>query len=150
MSVDGAIVERWIQRTLETYPPETLPFLIGEQDLFRNPVGHTLRENLATLVHELLGSMDRNRIASALDALVRLRAVQDFSPAEAVGFVFGLRDAVQAISGPVPETLQGRIDELALMAFDRYTNCREQIFELRINELRRWTSYASSGERELP
>ncbi len=121
---------------MESYPAETLSFLSGEQDPFSNPVGHTLRENLATLVHELLGPMDRQSIAPALDALIRLRAVQKFTPADAVRFVFGLRAAIQEVSGSVPESLQGRIDELALMAFDQYMSCREQIFELRAKELR--------------
>jgi hypothetical protein len=121
---------------MESYPAETLSFLSGEQDPFSNPVGHTLRESLATLVHELLGPMDKQSIASALDALIRLRAVQKFTPADAVRFVFGLRGAVQEVSGSVPESLQGRIDELALMAFDQYMSCREQISELRVKELR--------------
>ena len=148
MSVDEAIVERWVERTLTSYPAETLPFLSGEQDPFRNPVGQTLRKNLATLVHELLGTMDKNRIAEALDALVRMRAVQNFSPADAVRFVFGLREVIQGTSGVVPESLQSRIDELALMTFDQYMSCREQIFELRVNELRSRTRYAVSGEGE--
>ena len=148
MSVDEAIAERWVERTLSSYPAQALPFLSGEQDPFRNPVGHTLRKNLATLAHELLGSMDKNRIAEALDALVRMRAVQNFSPADAVRFVFGLRAVIQETSGAVSESLQRRIDELALMAFDRYMSCREQIFELRVNELRCRMRYAVSGEGE--
>jgi RsbT co-antagonist protein rsbRD N-terminal domain len=136
MRVDEAIAERWSERTLASYPAETLSFLSGEQDPFRNPVGHTLRENLTALVHELLGKMDKNRIADSLDALVRMRAVQNFSPADAVRFVFDLRAAIRDVSGAVEDSLQNRIDELALMAFDKYSACREQIFELRAKELR--------------
>jgi RsbT co-antagonist protein rsbRD N-terminal domain len=146
MKTSGDIVERWVEWTLKSYPAEMLPFLSGEQDPFRNPVGRTLRDNLATLVHELLGSMDKDRIAGALDALVRLRAVQSFSPAEAVGFVFGLRAAIGELSGAVPESIQSRIDELALMAFDQYMICREQIFALRIKELRMRARNAAAGE----
>ncbi len=136
MSASGAIVERWVQRTMESYPAETFSFLTDEKDPFQNPVGYTLRENLATLVHELLGQMDKQSIAPALDSMVRLRAVQNFTPANAVRFVFGLRTAIHEVSGGVPESLQNRIDELALMAFDQYMTCREQIFELRAKELR--------------
>ena len=136
MSVDEAIAERWSERTLASYPAEMLSFLSGDQDPFRNPVGHTLRKNLAALVHELLGKMDKNRIADSLDALVRMRAVQNFSPADAVRFIFELRAVIRDVSGAVEESLQNRIDELALMAFDQYSACREQIFELRKKELR--------------
>ncbi|HUX28701.1 MAG TPA: RsbRD N-terminal domain-containing protein [Terracidiphilus sp.] len=150
MSADAAIVERWVERTLKSYPAEMLSFLSGEQDPFSNPVGHTLRENLATLVHELLGTMDKERIASALDGLVRMRAVQNFSPAAALHFVFDLRSVIGEVSGAVSEPLQGRIDELALMAFDQYMACRERIFELRVNELRLWARGAAAGEGGTP
>ena len=146
MSANGPIVERWVERTIASYPAEMLPFLSGEQDPFRNPVGHTLRENLATLVHELLGTMDKQAIAPALDAIIRLRAVQSFSPAEAVRFVFELRTAVRETSSAVPESFQNRIDELALMAFDQFMTCREQIFELRARELKLHAQFAASAE----
>lgn len=150
MSLELAILDRWIERTLKSYPEGMHAFLGGEQDPFRNPVGHTLRENLATLLHELMGTMDRNRVAPALDALVRVRAVQNFSPADAVRFVFGLRQAIFEVSGAVPDWLEGRIDELALMAFDQYMRCREQIFELRAKELRQRARYAMFAEGEEP
>ncbi len=150
MSAEQAILQRWIERTLKSYPDGMAGFLGEEQDPFRNPVGHTLRENLATLLHELMGTMERERVTPALDALVRMRAVQNFSPAEAVRFVFGLRQAVFEVSGAVPDSLATRIDELALMAFDQYMSCREQIFELRAKEMRRRAQYAAFEEGEEP
>ena len=96
MSASGTIAEivaeRWIERTLASYPAETLSLLSGEQDPFRNPAGHAIRESLTTLARELLGEMDEKAIAPALDALVRLRAVQDFRPSDALRFIFDLRD----------------------------------------------------------
>jgi hypothetical protein len=148
MSREEAIVERWVAQTLSSYPAETRAFLSGEQDPFRNPVGHTLRKSLTELAHEVLGEMDRDRVAKVLDALIRLRAVQNFGPAGAVGFVFGLRAAMQETAGAVSETLQRRIDELALMAFEQYMSCREQVFELRVNELRSRMRCAAAGRGE--
>lgn len=150
MSADRAIVERWVERVLQSYPAQTLPFLRGEQDPFRNPVGHTLRESLTILAGELMGKMDRQRIAQALDAIIRMRAVQDFGPSDAVRFVFDLRTAIREWRGAVPDSLESRIDELALLAFDHYMGCREQIFALRINELRLKARYAASEEGETP
>jgi hypothetical protein len=150
MSAEQAILQRWIERTLKSYPDGMAGFLGEERDPFRNPVGHTLRENLTTLLQELMGTMDQKRVAPALDALVRMRAVQNFSPAEAVRFVFGLRQAVFEVSGAVPDSLATRIDELALMAFDQYMSCREQIFELRAKEIRRRAQYAAFEEGEEP
>ena len=146
MSTEEAVVELWVERTLRSYPVETLWFLSGEQDPFRNPVGQTLRKGLAVLAGEVLGAMNKDRMMEALDALVRMRAVQDFSPADAVRFVFTLRAAIGEATGAVSESMHSRIDELALMTFDKYVSCREQIFQLRVNELRSRMDYALASE----
>ena len=134
MDAERAILEQWVARTIESYPEEAVPFLTGNKDPFRNPVGHTLRESLALLWHELLGAMDRSAILSALDAIIRLRAVQNFTPSEAVRFVFELKPLARNIHLAGGESLEDRIDELALMAFDQYMKCREQLAELRAKE----------------
>ncbi|SPE30923.1 dissimilatory sulfite reductase system component, protein DsrT [Candidatus Sulfotelmatomonas gaucii] len=140
MSVSGAVseivAERWVERTLAAYPAEILPFLSGEHDRFRNPVGQVIQESLTTLARELLGAMDNRATAPAIDALVRMRAVQDFSPSAALRFIFDLRPVIAEVCGEVTPQLESRIDELALMAFDRYLACREQIASLREKELR--------------
>ncbi len=136
MDASQAILDRWVSKTIDFYPAQMHSFLRGEDDPFRNPVGHALRENLGTLVHELLGTMNKNAIISSLDSLLRLRAVQDLTPADAVGFIFDLRAIVHEVTGKVDRPLQIRIDSLALTAFDQFMICREQISELRIKEIR--------------
>lgn len=148
MSAEEAIVELWMERTLRSYPVETLEFLEGEQDPFRNPVGQTLRKGLEVLAREVLGAMNKDRMMEALDAIVRMRAVQDFSPVDAVRFVFILRAAIRETAGAVSESIHSRIDELALMTFDKYAGCREQIFQLRVNELRSRMDYTLASEEE--
>ena len=138
MSVSGAIgeivAERWIERTMEQYPAEILTTLRGERDRFRNPAGYVLQESLTALASQLMGEMDERAVRSALDGLIRLRAVQDFSPSAALRFIFDLRGVLTEVLGPVPEQLERRIDELALMAFDHYMACREQVVGLREKE----------------
>ena len=138
-----AVAERWIERTLAAYPAETAAHLGSRQDPFRNPAGHAIRESLATLASELLGGMDETAMAPALDAVVRLRAVQGLRPSEALSFVFDLRAVAAEAAGEVPSDLGGRIDRLALMAFDQYMACREQIASLREKELRMRIGYAT-------
>ena len=140
MDFDGlssaAVAQRWIERALVSCPAFAFASPLGEDDPFRNPAVHTLRQSLNALAHELLGAMDEAAVVAALDALVRLRAVQDCSPAEAVGFVFELRAAVRDLSGTIPEPLQVRIDRLARLSFNQYMACREHVFALRVRELR--------------
>ena len=133
-----AILERWVERTVESYPPPALPFLKGDGDPFRNPVGHTLRESLAILLRQLMTDMDPDRIARAVDAIVRLRAVQDLSASQAVGFLFLLKPILRDLAAEQDQArLDDRIDQIALMAFDNYMRCREELADIRINESRR-------------
>jgi hypothetical protein len=133
-----AILERWFERTVQSYPGETSRFLRNDKDPFRNPVGHTLREGLAILLDEVLGKMDVSRTHAALEAIVRLRAVQDFTPGQAVAFVFQLkRIARQEAAGGELELFDSRVDEMALLAFDLYMKCREKLYEIKADEARR-------------
>jgi hypothetical protein len=134
------ISSEWLRRVLQTYPDESCRLLRLEKDPFRNPVGHALREGLPVLVEEILGGMRRDRIAPVLDSLVRIRAVQDFTPGQAVSFVFLLRDIVRKHledHQDAREAAEQRIDELAVLAFDVFMTCREKLWEIRANELRR-------------
>jgi hypothetical protein len=138
MSTIEPILERWIARTIQSYPPATVPFLSGENDRFRNPVGYAVRESLTVLFEQLRENMDPDHIAPALDAIIRIRAVQDFTASQAVGFVFLLKPILREFA-PEPDqaSLSDRIDRLALMAFDKYMQCREQLADIRANEGRR-------------
>ena len=133
-----ALLEKWLEATMATFPRQTLYFLRSEKDRFRNPMGHILREGLAILLEEILGEMDPSKVQSALESIVRLRAVQDFTPRQAVGFIFLLREilAEQSAGGCSP-AIQKRIDELALRAFDIFMKCREEIGEIKAREAQR-------------
>jgi hypothetical protein len=138
-------VQEWLACTLRTYPDQTGRFLRQERDPFRNPVGHTLRVALTTLGEELFGDFDRARVTASLDAVVRIRAVQAPTPSEAVRFVFLARDAARAVAvqggpGLAPgslDLLEARIDEAALIAFDLFARCREQILAIGARAARR-------------
>ena len=135
-AISEVVARLWIERTLASYPAEVRSSLIGEHDRFRNPAGCTIAGSLTTRAREVLGVMDDRAITAALDALVRMRAVQNFRPSAAVGFVFELRSVIASVCGEVAPEFNSRIDELALKAFDQYTECREQIARLREKELR--------------
>jgi hypothetical protein len=154
-------VEEWLASTLGTYPEQAGRFLRDEQDPFRNPVGHTLRVALASLAAELFGEFDRGRVARALEAVVRIRAVQEFTPSEAVGFVPLARSASRVLGrGPelAPEclgVLDRRIDELVLMAFDLFEKCREEIRAISTRAARRRAYvveriHGATDDRDVP
>ena len=145
-----AIVERWADLALRVYPRDATGFLSKEKDRFRNPVGHATRDGLGVLLDGLLESLPPERTHEALDGIVRIRAVQELTPSQAVGFVFLLkqvvRDAIgeqaagEAASSSDLSALDQRIDRLALAAFDHYVRCREKVYDLRLGEIKRRTS----------
>jgi hypothetical protein len=109
-----------------------------EADPFRNPVGHALREALPALLDVVLGAAPAGGAAAPLDRLIRIRAVQDFTPAQAIGFLFTLKPLLRERLG-FDAALEDRIDRLALEACGQYLQCREEAYAIQKNELLRRT-----------
>lgn len=132
------IAREWLDRTIETYPAHTARFLLAEKDRFRNPVGFAFRQALPVLVEELLEGMDRARLAEALDGVVRIRAVQDCSAGESLSFLLLVKRVFsQYVEGDELRRLEGRVDQMLLLAFDLFMQCRERIHEIKAEEARR-------------
>jgi hypothetical protein len=141
-----AICRLWLERTLQGYAKSTSRFLAQEQDRFRNPVGYAFKKNLPLLYAALLLGRASDECERALDATIRVRVVQDFSASQAVSFIFHLKDIVrQELAGErridADESglaaFETRIDALALLAFDLFVRCREQICEIKTNDVKR-------------
>jgi hypothetical protein len=146
-----AVVQRWLDDVLATYPEDGSRAFEREKDPFANPVGHSLREGTRGIFEALLDGMDTERIGNHLVEIIKIRAVQQFSASQAVAFVFSLKGAIRqelgsAASDPAIAAelhdVETQIDRIALAAFDVFLQCREQLLELRINEVKRsvaWT-----------
>ena len=138
----GVVLERWFQAVLATYPEETARFLAGGADPFANPVGHTVREGLGRLYDRFVADVPVSELSAAIDGIVRIRAVQEFTPSAAVGFVYTLRKILReeladaALDPAWQAVLENGVDRLALVAFDVYMQCREKIFEIRVREIK--------------
>ncbi len=133
-----AIIRRWFDLIMETYPEDSRRFLKKEKDLFSNPVGQTVRQELEDLFDGMISGGDQEKIHGCLENIIRIRAVQDMKPSEAVGFVLLLKRLVRQEGGGASESLaefDDRIDQLALTAFDIYSKCRHKIYQLRVNEV---------------
>ena len=140
-----AVLERWLGLILASYPADTAAFLQREEDRFLNPVGHTISTEIENIFDELLEGASSDRLSTSLDNIIKIRAVQEFSPSQAVGFVFllkrSVRDELEAggregCSDAELLELEHRIDGVALRAFDKYMERREKIHELRLNEVK--------------
>jgi hypothetical protein len=139
----GAVLADWLERIVGTYPPETARFLRQTGDPFGNPVGAALREELGTVLDGVLGSADDARLQSALDRIVRVRAVQGMAPSAAVGFVLELKPILEQLLQSCGvegrdelASLHRQVDRVVLAAFDVYSGCREQVCEIRVRSIR--------------
>jgi hypothetical protein len=141
-----AILERWRLKVFASYPKEAVRFFRSEKDAFRNPVGQSLLRGTAAIYDGVALGRETGSVMEALEAMVRLRAVQELPASEAVGFVFALKRAVrehlrelgaEVELWPQLVVLDESLDALASAAFDLYGRCRESIYRIRVGELRR-------------
>ena len=142
----GAVCRRWLEAVLAEYGPQTA-VRWRREDPFGNPVGHTLATGLPQLLEAVAaGGETPAGAATALEAILRIRSVQDLAPSRAVGFVYRLRGAIRdelaaelaggALSAEL-SAIDERIEQLAWLAFDTYVRLRDQIYRLRQEELKR-------------
>ncbi|MFP4445578.1 MAG: RsbRD N-terminal domain-containing protein [Desulfosudaceae bacterium] len=140
-----AICKNWTEQVLRTYPAQTAEIFIKEKDRFANPVAGSLSESLEKVMDGLIHNASGQELAAAIDPAIRVRAVQNFSSSEAVRFIFFLKEIIPEVIGSknlLAEDwtwLDQKVQELALIGFDKYVECREKIFELRAFEVRNRT-----------
>lgn len=136
------IINRWHDSVLDTYAPDAAQFYKRQKDQFANPVGNTFRQGLQGVFQELLGDVNPEKIRLHLDPIIRIRAVQNFSPTQAVAFIFELKSIILDLLGKEFgvkkqwaewNRFAAKIDSISLMAFDVYVACREKIYDLKAN-----------------
>jgi hypothetical protein len=142
----AAILGQWLAMIYESYPPETAIFLRKEKNRFDNPAGYRISEGLEGLYGVLTQEMERDQILTCLDEIIRIRALQNFTPSQALAFIFLLKNVIrQELAEEIQKEnlaaelldLESRIDGLALLGFDVYTKRREKIYEIKADEAKR-------------
>jgi hypothetical protein len=137
------ILSIWIDRTLDSY--KSPGFFKKSKDHFANPIGANIKEGLTGILDLLLGNAAIEDYTGPLDKVVRIRAVQEFSASQAVVPFLELKWIIRQVltekkkyipQGSELDALDCEIDRIALAAFDIYTQCREQLFQVRIKELK--------------
>jgi len=137
------ILSTWVERTLDSYISSG--FFKRSKDKFANPVGANIREGLTKLYNLIVKGADPQEYAEPLDQVIRIRAVQDFSPAQAVAPILELKWVVKQVFSadkecrellPELDSFDCDVDRAALAAFDLYMECRDRLHRARIRELK--------------
>jgi hypothetical protein len=141
----ATIAAMWLDKLFQTYSPDAVKLFAKDKNQFTNPVGHLLSEGIKG-AFEAIVEEDDEALALNLDKIIRVRSVQDMSASQSISFVFFLKDVVRRalknhLKGPAMMSelirFDARIDTVALKAFDVYVQCRDKVFELRVNEVKR-------------
>ncbi|RJX33765.1 MAG: hypothetical protein C4531_04680 [Desulfurivibrio sp.] len=136
------ILEKWEDSILGSFAPDAFHIFKKQKNQFANPVGHKIRTGLAELYDVLCDPSDEEILTPDLEQLIKMRAVQQVSAADAVSFVFKLKELVRkellkkGMADSYNEWLafDARIDAAALVIFDMFMASKEQIYQVRINE----------------
>ncbi|MFH2036917.1 MAG: RsbRD N-terminal domain-containing protein [Candidatus Zixiibacteriota bacterium] len=136
------ILAEWIEEAYKSYPAETVKIFGKSGDPFQNPVGFTISDALNQMYDSIIKE-EMELTIPTLEKMIRIRSIQDFSPSQAVSFVFSLREIVHKnfksenkdnnLTNELIE-FNKEIDKLALIIFDSYMTSREKINELKINQ----------------
>ena len=143
------LLRQWFDMLAGTYPLETVRLLKKETNQFANPVGQTFLVAIGEIIDEFFAQNSAEAMAPLLDKVIRIRAIQDFSPSSSISFIFGLKTiarvlleedlAAGVVSREELSDFDRKVDGLALCAFDVYMRCRENLFEVRMTEVKNRT-----------
>jgi len=140
----SVILKEWLAAIFATYPDDTAKFLKDGADLFSNPVGHSITTNAEYILEGLIRGEDTDAILAYIEPIIRIRAVQDFTPAQAASFINSLKPVLlhqieSEISGRSLwdewEELHSTIDNLSLAAFELFGKMNERIEHIRMKEI---------------
>ena len=137
------LLQRWLDRVLEAYPPDTQRFFRENKSPYSNPIGFTLRKGMEGLIDEILQPTSAEEARAILEPVMKVRAVENLPPSRRVDFILPLREIVSEIVGEEKRKdllaqewldLNSRINRLALLGMNLYSECREKVNQLRIKE----------------
>jgi len=141
------ILAKWNAAVFATYPLDTTGFARTREDRFRNPGGYAVRLALEETYKAVSGQLSSEKLLrDSLAMFVKLRAVQNFTPVQAMGVMYLLKPLLR--ERILPACLQhglldayleaeSRLDTAALLACDMYVASKIQVFEERIGEVKR-------------
>ncbi|MCF8024709.1 MAG: RsbRD N-terminal domain-containing protein [Desulfobacteraceae bacterium] len=139
-------VARWFDALMRTYPEESARFFKDTRDPFANPVGATLEKGIRDLFEVVTAdTFDNEAAKTALEPMVRVRAIQEMSPSEALGFITEIKaivkqdaaaDSRKSTVAEKARCIVDNADKALLTAFDLYMDCKKRVYHLRARQAR--------------
>ena len=83
------LLNQWFELAIAAYPQEAHKYFVRVKNEFSNPVGSNIYRNMDSLLVELHGDRDADKLYQALEMILKIRAVQDMKPSKALAFLPG-------------------------------------------------------------
>jgi len=140
------ILQRWLDRVLGAYPPDSQRFFREDRSPYSNPVGFTLRRGMEGVIDQILRPAGMEEARAILEPVMKVRAVENLTPSQAEEFFLPLREVISEIVGEEKGKevldlewldLNSRINQLAIVGMNLYSECREKVSQLRMQERER-------------
>lgn len=154
-----AAIQKWTEAVFAMYPFETTGFIRTQRDQFANPVGHATRAAGEQIYDAVTGrDVDMEKVHASVAALIRIRAVQDLKPEQAVGVLYLYKSVLRELlladmlaAGDVQGFLDmgDRLDTLCLMAFNLYLADREQVYAEHVAQQRGRRLRSGAGRPDM-
>jgi hypothetical protein len=138
------ILQAWFDQTINSYEPEMARFLKREKNQFSNPVRNTIITSFEKIYDSLLTENPAHGHDGLLE-IIKVRAVQDFSPSDALSFLFDLKNIIRSALSKNENNIDtineindfdNKFDFLLKMAFDDYNDCRQKIQDIKLAEVK--------------
>lgn len=140
------ILLQWVGDFLKHHTLDSIGTSRTIDDEFLNPSGTLVQNVTKKLFHAFLGEDTQlEDIKKSLTDIIRLQAVQDLSPAQALLPFISLKQHIfllvekelnnQAAFLEYKEIID-RIDTVLLMAFDLFAQKKEELYRVRVKELK--------------
>ncbi len=140
-----SICQRWLQLILQSQPAKDCVSVRRDKDRFNDPIGFTLERELPALYEKIVLLNDVEAAHKSLENVIKIRAVQDLTPAQVINFIFLLKETViselmELNISPYTSreviNFNDAIEKCVLLAINIYFTCREDIHELTIAEIK--------------
>ncbi|MDY6820717.1 MAG: hypothetical protein SVN78_03725 [Deferribacterota bacterium] len=142
------ILDDWFNHLISHYDDNKLDYLEKERDPFLNPVKYIFKSALGSIFSYIFEDEELDLVSQDIEKLIKLLALNGPKASEVLGLFVFFKQHINALFMS-SFSLEEKIDEyneitnifdnLLLKIFDMYVQCREKIYEIRVNEIKRMT-----------
>ncbi|SHN51770.1 RsbRD N-terminal domain-containing protein [Desulfovibrio litoralis] len=141
------LLEDWTTLVYSGYAFDTAGFLRTKNDQFTNPVGWRTTHVGESLIKAITNEhVNIDELNHTLDEFIRVRAVQDFTPEQALAVLFLMKECIlKRFKSEIKNNnlwlelwdISSRLDGISLLSFSFYIKNREVMFNLKLEDYKR-------------